>query len=245
MLRGVSSDLFAWVYGDEPIQIVALPGWMRTVSDFRSVLDNLPAMAIDIPGFGGVNEPPPAAWSTVDYANAFLPALEQLPIAPVMLGHSFGGRVALQIASVRPDLVRSLVLTGVPQLCARPTAKPSVQFRTVRKLRKAGLLSERQLEEWRKRHGSEDYRRAEGVMRDVLVRAVNENYEDQLRRLKIPTEFIWGDADSVVPVSQARAAIQLVPENLRSLTVLEGVGHLTPLESPSALRAAVTRLCAT
>jgi pimeloyl-ACP methyl ester carboxylesterase len=79
-------------------------------------------------------------------------------------------------------------------------------------------------------------------MRDVLVKAVNENYENQLRGLKVPAEFVWGDADSVVPVSEARMAVQLVPESLGSLTILEGVGHLTPLESPSALRAAVLRL---
>lgn len=243
VLRAVTADLFAWVYRDEPIQVVALPGWMRTVSDFRSVLDDLPAMALDFPGFGGVNEPPPTAWSTFDYACSILPALEELPGPAVFLGHSFGGRVALQIAASRPDLVRAVVLTGVPQLCARQPTKPSAQLRAVRLLRKAGLLSERRLEEWKKRHGSEDYRRAAGVMRDILVKAVNENYEDQLRGLKVPTEFIWGDADSMVPVSEATRAIRLVPEGLGSLTVLEGVGHLTPLESPLTLRAAVSRLC--
>ena len=236
MLRRVPGDLFAWQYGDEPIEVLALPGWMRTVSDFHSVLYDLPAIAVDIPGFGGVHPPPPTAWSTVEYAHALVPMFEELPRPPVVLGHSFGGRVALQLASIRPELIRSLVLTGVPQLCARPKAKPSVKLRTIRVLRRSGLISERRVENWKKQHGSEDYRRAEGVMRDVLVKAVNENYEEQLCSLVAPADFVWGSSDSVVPLSEARAAIRLVPDSLASLTVLEDIGHLTPLEAPAALR---------
>ena len=105
---------FVWQYGEEPIQVVAFPGWMRTVSDFESVLHGLPALAVDIPGFGGVHAPPPTAWSTADYAQALLPVLEQLPDPVVVLGHSFGGRIALQLAATRPELIRALVLTAFP-----------------------------------------------------------------------------------------------------------------------------------
>jgi len=245
VLRRVAGDLFAWQYGEEPIQVVAFPGWMRTVADFQSVLQGLPALAVDVPGFGGVHPPPPTAWSTADYAQALLPVLEELPDPVVVLGHSFGGRIALQLAATRPELIRALVLTGVPQLCARPASKPSARLRMIRTLRKSGLITERRLEAWKKRHGSEDYRRAQGVMRDVLVKAVNENYEDQLQGLKVPVDFVWGASDTVVPVAEAGVAIQLVRDDLASLNVLEGIGHLTPLEAPSALREAVRRMCDT
>jgi len=48
-----------------------------------------------------------------------------------------------------------------------------------------------------------------------------------------------------VPVAEAGVAIQLVRDDLASLNVLEGIGHLTPLEAPSALREAVRRMCDT
>ena len=87
------------------------------------------------------------------------------------------------------------------------------------------MISERQLEACKKRHGSEDYRRAEGVMRDVLVKAVNENYEEQLQGLKVPVDFVWGGSDSVVrsPKQPSRsswsATIWPASTSLRALAI--------------------------
>ncbi|HUY31013.1 MAG TPA: alpha/beta hydrolase [Acidimicrobiales bacterium] len=245
MLRRVAGGLFAWQYAEEPIRAVALPGWMRTVADFHSVLRGLPALALDLHGFGGAHEAPPTAWSTAEYAGALLPMLEELPEPVVVLGHSFGGRVALQLAAARPERVRALLLTGVPQLCARPASKPGAGPRAIRALRRSGLMSERRLEAWKGRHGSDDYRRARGVMRDVLVKAVNEDYEQQLRGLAVPVDFVWGGSDTVVPAAEAVAASRLIRGDLAHLAVLEGVGHLTPVEAPGDLREALCRMCET
>jgi pimeloyl-ACP methyl ester carboxylesterase len=102
-----------------------------------------------------------------------------------------------------------------------------------------GLVSDKRMEAWRRKHGSSDYRNAEGVMRDVLVKAVNENYEDQLRSLSVPTVFVWGEKDTASPLSDARQAVEMTPEGMASLQVLEGVGHLTPTEAPDSISSAI------
>ncbi len=60
------------------------------------------------------------------------------------------------------------------------------------------------MERARRRHGSADYLAAQGVMRDVLVRLVNERYEDTLAAVQCPVELVWGDDDQRRP-SRRRA----------------------------------------
>jgi pimeloyl-ACP methyl ester carboxylesterase len=79
-----------------------------------------------------------------------------------------------------------------------------------------------------------DYRSVTGIMRDILVKVVNESYEGHLSRISSPVYLVWGGEDAQVPVSVAEAAQALLADV--SLEVLPGVGHLVPIEAPGALR---------
>ncbi len=74
-----------------------------------------------------------------------------------------------------------------------------------RALHRARLVGDGRMERARQRYGSADYRAAQGVMRDVLVRLVNERYDDALAALRCPVELVWGDDDAEAPVETARA----------------------------------------
>jgi pimeloyl-ACP methyl ester carboxylesterase len=100
-------------------------------------------------------------------------------------------------------------------------------------------VGEDRIERARRRHGSVDYRSAEGVMREVLVRLVNESYEDALSALRCPVSLVWGEEDTEVPLPVAQAICERVPQAV--LSVCRGAGHLTPLECPAEVRAAVER----
>jgi pimeloyl-ACP methyl ester carboxylesterase len=93
------------------------------------------------------------------------------------------------------------------------------------------------MEAARQRFGSEDYRAAQGVIRQVLVRVVNETYEAQLDAVRCPVHLVWGGDDTVAPPEVAERALARLARG--DLAVHPGVGHLTPLLIPSALRAAV------
>jgi pimeloyl-ACP methyl ester carboxylesterase len=98
------------------------------------------------------------------------------------------------------------------------------------------------MERARRRHGSADYRNAEGIMRDVFVRMVTERYDDELAGLTVPVALVWGDDDADVPVAVAREAQSLLPG--ATLTLCPGAGHLTPLTAPAVLRTAVDKALA-
>ncbi len=232
--------LFGAAHGTAPAAVLGLPGWARTHRDFDAVFDGLDAVAVDLPGFGASPEPP-EAWGAAGYAEAVAPVLDDMAYPVVVLGHSFGGRVAVHLAVRRPDRVAGLVLTGVP-LLRRPGSsptKPALVYRAGRVLHRRGLLGERAMGSLRRRYGSADYRAAEGVMRQVLVRVVNETYEEQLAAITCPTELVWADDDAEVPLAVAEAAVGMLEK--ASLTVVPSAGHLTPLSAPAELRAAVER----
>jgi pimeloyl-ACP methyl ester carboxylesterase len=178
-------------------------------------------------------------WGAADYAAAVEPVLDELPGPLVVLGHSFGGRVAVHLAARRPAEVAALVLTGVPLIRRHGAGKPALSFRLARALNRRGIVSDARMDARREKHGSSDYRAAKGVMRDVFVRVVNESYEEQLRSLRCPVELVWGDDDTEAPITQAEQAAAIVPG--ATLTRLPGAGHLTPTTAPDALRDALLR----
>jgi len=231
--------LFGQLHGSGPPGVVALHGWGRRGADFDRVLEGLDAIALDLPGFGASPAPdhPIGARS---YADVTLDALAQVGSGPfTLIGHSFGGRVASVIAANRPELVRSLVLTGVPLIRLRTPGKPPLGFRLARFANRIGVFSDDRMERMRRSRGSADYRAATGVMRDVLVKVVNETYEDELGRIRCPVHLVWGDGDTEVPLAVAVRAREILEQSGTpvTLTVLPGVGHHTPLEAPGALRA--------
>ncbi|MDE3086003.1 MAG: alpha/beta hydrolase [Acidobacteriota bacterium] len=256
MLRSLAGGaLFGEAWGQAPARVLALHGWARSHGDFAGVVGPaaeggvVDTVAPDLPGFGAT-PPPPGAWGTAEYAEALLALFEgpggtagDVRSPAVVLGHSFGGRVAVALAAARPELVGALVLTGVP-LVPKPGGRrrPPAGYRAVRTLRRYGLVGEARLETARQRYGSPDYRQAEGVMREVLVRVVGERYEAALSALRCPVELVWADDDAEAPLAVAEAVAGMVPQ--ARLSRCEGAGHLTPRTVPGALRAAVDRALA-
>lgn len=258
MLRALAGgSLFGERWGPAPARVLALHGWGRTHVDFATALGPgaaggpLAVVAPDLPGFGAT-PPPPEPWGSADYAAALLPLFAidadsgeggdggEVRAPAVVVGHSFGGRVALALAAHHPELVSALVLTGVPQLVRSSSRRRApAGYRVVRALRRAHLVSEARLEEARQRHGSADYRAAQGVMRGVLVRVLAERYEPWLEQLRCPVELLWAEDDTEAPLTVAEAAVGLVPG--AALTMCGRVGHLTPVAAPGALRGAVER----
>jgi pimeloyl-ACP methyl ester carboxylesterase len=231
--------IFGDAYGSDPAQVLALHGWRRDRSDFREVLAGLDALAVDLPGFGA-SPPPPSAWGGTEYARALEPVLEQMGPSCVVVGHSFGGRVAVHLATAFPERVTGVVLAGVPLLRVTTAPKPALSFRLARALNRIRLISDEKMEARRRQAGSADYRAATGVMRDVFVHAVHETYEEELKAITVPVELVWGDDDTAAPISVANQAAFLLARP--SVTVIPGAGHLTPITAPKELHAAIVRL---
>jgi pimeloyl-ACP methyl ester carboxylesterase len=234
--------LFGESYGTGAPWVLALHGWRRDHRDFHAVLaaPEIDAVALDLPGFGSAPAPD-EVWGSPEYAAAVGLILDEMATRVVVLGHSFGGRVAVHLAATRPAKVAGLVLSGVP-LHRPPGArsKPALRLRIARTMAAHGIVGENRIEELRQRYGSDDYRAASGVMRDILVRTLAEDYADALAAVRCPVELVWGDDDTAAPLAVAEQVQRELSE--AHLVVCHGAGHLTPLTVPDELRAALGRL---
>jgi pimeloyl-ACP methyl ester carboxylesterase len=235
--------VFGAAWGSGPPSVLALHGWRRTHQDFSPVFDHPDfvvghaAVGLDLFGFGATPAPP-AAWGTEDYARHLLPLFDGpdgLADRVTLVGHSFGGRVAVRLARLIPTRIERLVLTGVP-LLDRQGRRTSVAltYRVGRRLYRMGVVGDARMEAMRTRNGSPDYRAARGVMREVFVRILAEEYAEALALLTCPVDLVWGEEDAEVPVEVAERARLLVVSG--SLRVVPGIGHLVPTEAPDALR---------
>ncbi len=237
--------LFGERYGTSRTRVVALHGWGRDRRDFSGVLPGLDAVAVDLPGFGATPAPRSVIGAT-GYAELLAPWIESLGRPQVLIGHSFGGRLVAVLAAIRPELAAGAVLVGAPLL--RPltrAGKPPFGYRLIRWGNRVGLISDVRLEREKRRRGSDDYRMATGVMREVLVKVVNESYQEELGQLRCPVRLVWGADDQEVPVDVAYRSMELLEgRGLHDarLDVVSGCGHDVPRSAPARIRQVIEEL---
>lgn len=235
----ISTDtVIAERWGLPDSKILSLHGWGRSHSDFKPSLGDLDTTSVDLPGFG--NSPAPdVPWSSRQYAEAVAPLLTA-GSPKVLVGHSFGGRVAVHLAQMFPDDVRGLVLTGAPLARVTPPRKPSWSVRLAKALHARKLMSDARMEALRDKHGSADYRAAQGVMRDILVKVLHEDYTEQLAAVAAPTRLVWGEHDTAASVEVAHKIAELIDG--AQLTVVPGEAHPLSGAMGDHIRVAVQQL---
>ncbi len=213
-------------YG-EGKDIVLLHGWGQNIEMMQPLGDRLTYFRItilDLPGFGHSSEPD-SVWTIEDYASFLHQFLSELKIKkPIVIGHSFGGRVAICYAASYP--VSKVVLFGAPCIRENQTLTTKQKFlKTVKKL--PGMTG---LSNFAKKHiGSTDYRQATPRMRDILVQVVNQDLSDKAQKISVPTLLIWGNQDEAAPLEDAQKLEKLLPDG--GLVVLEGCTHYAYLEA--------------
>ncbi len=220
--------------------IVLLHGWGSNIKLFSNLIDLLSkkytVVAMDMPGFGESQEPP-SAWCVDDYVDFVIKFLADYDAKQVMLlGHSFGGRVIIKLNS-RNDLpftVSKVILVDSAGILPPKSNKKSWRTRKY-KMGKAFLstkimrkIAPNALEKLRVKYGSADYVAASPLMRQVLVKVVNEDLEPLLPNIKCPTLLIWGVNDTATPLSDGEKMEKLIPD--AGLVKLENAGHYSFLE---------------
>ena len=189
-------------YG-EGNDIVLLHGWGQNIEMMRPIGDNFQnrfrITILDFPGFGE-SEEPKEAWTIDDYELMLEEFLKKVNVKkPIVIGHSFGGRVAIRYSARNP--ISKLVLFGSP--CIRIQEELSLGVKMLKKLKTLPGLNG--LGEYMKKFiGSRDYKAASPIMRQTLVNVVNEDLSKFAREIEEPTLLIWGTNDTEAPLNEAK-----------------------------------------
>jgi len=174
-------------------------------------------ISIDFPGFGQSNEPF-GVWSIYDYADCVDAFIQYLSLKNVIVvGHSFGGRVGIILAS--NNKLDALILIDSAGVKPIRTLKYYLKV-AIYKARKRLKLST-------KRSGSEDYRSLSINMRATFVRVVNEHLDKLLSKITVPTLVLWGKQDKDTPVYMAKKINKCIKNSV--LYIMNG-GHYSYLD---------------
>ena len=153
---------------------------------------------------------------------------------PILIGHSFGGRVAILYAS-RNDVEKVMLVdaAGVkPRRSARYYWKV-YSYKVAKRLLPIAVgkpRAQRMIERYRAKTGSSDYNNATPMMRAILSKCVNEDLCHVMPQIKAPTLLFWGERDTATPVADARRMESLIPD--AGVVIVKGGSHFSFLDNP-------------
>lgn len=206
--------------------LVLLHGWGQNIEMMKMIGDPFQEknriIILDFPGFGK-SEEPKHALDVDGYTQVLEELLKKLKVEnPILIGHSFGGRVSVKYAS--RNKVNKIILLS-PAL--RGHSKNGMKTKILKSMKKVPILNN--LETWAKNHiGSTDYKNASPIMKEVLVKVVNEDLSENAKKITAPVIIIYGDKDDAVPIEDFKEYEKLIPDV--GLILYEGCTHYAYLE---------------
>jgi 2-hydroxy-6-oxonona-2,4-dienedioate hydrolase len=222
--------------------------------------------APDLPG--SPDSAKPAADYSPAFFERFVAAfVDALGIGPAtFVGNSFGGLIALRLALSEPDRVRALILvdgaglgsainplftsvnvpflgeSAMPFWRTRAGAHQRAWGRTALLFaHPPGSVPRGWLAEQCRLARSPGYLEAHLSVLRAIVSPLGQRevLVDRLPSLKVPTLVVWGGRDRVFPRSQARGAVDRLPEG--SLSLIPNCGHMPHVECPDRFLGALDR----
>ena len=226
----------------EPLLI--LHGWGGSSNSWVEVQkilakQNFKVIILDLPGFGK-SISPPSPWTVEDYCQFIVNFINRIGLEKInLMGHSFGGRIAIKFAVLYPERLKKLIL------CASAGIKHPLNFfqKIIFKLAIFGnfLFSKRPFKRFKDVAQNffytflrqKDYAKAKGIMKETLKKVLEEDLRPELSQIKINTLLIWGEKDKAVPIKDAYLMKEHIPQSV--LEIIPGASHTPNLEMPEKI----------
>lgn len=230
-------DIFYAEYGDckassDRTLIIWGHGWGQDHQAFDPLISgikNADHIALDFPGFGA-SPNPSEVWGTKEYALALIDFFKKFNRPLFWAGHSFGGRVGLQLGTIAPNIFQGFILISAAGLKRKRPLHEQAKlwskvriFKTFKFMTKFGVP-----EDWvMKNFTNTDYKNA-GPMRQIFVKVVNEDLTKEASKMPVTTLLLYGSEDTETPPEIGERLNTLIPES--KLIVLDGHDHYTILQ---------------
>lgn len=201
--------------------VVFLHGWGGNLNSFHGAYKTINSLGINSVNIAFPSVVP-KIWGVYDYASYVKQVLNELNVQkPILVGHSFGGRVAIILSAQK--LCKKLVLVDAAGLKPKTSIKKQLRIARYKASIKKGKLLDGA--------GSIDYNNTSGDGRAVFVRIVNTHLDGLLPYIDVPTLIMWGDKDKETPLYMAKRLKRGI-KNSR-IKILRG-GHYSYVDSEYA-----------
>lgn len=227
---------------------LVLHGWGGSSDSWIKVCECLEkeyhVYALDFPFFGKSGDLK-KIWRVDDFVSLVEEIVESIILRPDnshgyekigLIAHSFGGRVAIKLATKNPLWLSKLFLCDaagikhpatMKQKIARMAAKVGRKMATIFPVETASAT--RRL--FYKLIGGYDYYYCKNdIMREAFKNIIAEDLTRYLDKIKIPTTIIWGEEDKYTPLSDGKLMNEKIQNS--KLHIIKGVGHGTHLHAP-------------
>jgi pimeloyl-ACP methyl ester carboxylesterase len=226
----------------EPILI--LHGWSDSFNSWVRIQEILAEKGFkvfipDLPGFGK-SDTPKSAWGIGDYSDFIFNLSQKLNLSQFFLvGHSFGGRISIKFVNNYPEKVNDLVLVGSGGIKLKLDFKTKMIYRIARMGK--FLFTKRVFRSFQKTAKTlfyfilrkRDYIKAQGIMRQIIKKAIAEDLLPEACEIKTKTLVVWGERDKSIPVEAAYIFKREIKNS--QLKIFPKIGHNPHKQIPEKL----------
>ncbi len=222
--------------------MLILHGWPSSSEKWVALAEllaqkNIMAIIPDLPGFGKTTQPK-EAWNLdryVDWVLEFSTKVPELAHGFYLLGHSFGGALAVKYTVKYNQSVEKLFLVSAAAV-RKKTFKKSLAYQISKIVKVFSFLPYYEL--FRKAAykfiiRKSDYIYQQGVMRESYLKVISDDLSFYVSSLKVPTVIIWGDKDASTSIEEANFIKQKISRS--TLITIPGGGHSLEIQFPELL----------
>ena len=228
--------------------IIILHGWQSSKEKWQKVKQeieqyyentsrNIKIIVPDLPGFKKETKLD-RIWNLDDYVEWFKNFSSEVSEPFFLLGHSFGGRIAIKFAQKYPEKLKGLILVS----SAGIKPKKRLYLYLISAVAKFGRrfsflpfysFSREFFYKYILR--KTDYIKAEKLsyLKETFKKVIEEDLFPYLSQIKIPCLIIWGEKDKMTPISDAYLMNKKIPNS--QLEVLKNIGHFPHIDVPKIL----------
>ena len=228
LFKHLNINIFYEKYGNKKNTILILPGWGNTRPTFNYIIDNIKDFftiyIIDYPSFG--NSPTPTKSLTIyDYAEVIKEFIKAKNIEPIIIAHSFGGRIVSILEGKYNVKVKKNILIDVAGI-KRKSLKLRLKTIIYKILMK--ISSKKQKEIIRNKFSSNDYKELNPVMKQTFKNIISEDLTKYYKNINIDTLILWGEKDSDTPLKDAKKLNKIIKNS--GLVIFKDTKHFSYLE---------------
>ena len=231
VISGVST--YFEEYGSGMDYVLLLHGWGMDSKSMAWIGEQLPDFHVyvfDLPGFG--KSELLKSYDIYDYCDWLHEFCMKYEISnPIIIAHSFGCRIALWYSYLYGT--NKLILTGAAGIQSRKNRIQKLQEMEYHIIKYVYRLlgMKQQLKQLQNSRGSVDYRLANSIMKETLVKVLHNDVSDILSEIEASTIVIIGELDDQTPVWMGKVFESKMHDC--ALIIFEKCNHFAYLQQKS------------